>query len=52
VRTRHVQLRSLLMGQIGQWENQLVAGGRQLVTSVLPARIFERNLSKVYSYVA
>ena len=51
-RTRHVQQRSLLMGQIGQWENRLVAGGRQLVTSLLPHEIFERNLRRVYSYSA
>jgi 2-polyprenyl-6-methoxyphenol hydroxylase-like FAD-dependent oxidoreductase len=49
-RTRHVQQRSLLMGQIGQWENRLVAGGRQMVTSMLPPEIFERNLRRVYSY--
>ena len=49
-RTRHVQQRSLLMGQVGQWENRLVAGGRQVVTSMLPAEIFERNLRRVYSY--
>jgi 2-polyprenyl-6-methoxyphenol hydroxylase-like FAD-dependent oxidoreductase len=49
-RTRHVQQRSLLMGQIGQWENRLVAGGRQMVTSILPHEIFERNLRRVYSY--
>jgi 2-polyprenyl-6-methoxyphenol hydroxylase-like FAD-dependent oxidoreductase len=51
-RTRHVQQRSLLMGQIGQWENRLVTGGRQLVTSLLPHEIFERNLRRVYSYAA
>jgi 2-polyprenyl-6-methoxyphenol hydroxylase-like FAD-dependent oxidoreductase len=51
-RTRHVQQRSLLMGQIGQWENRLVAGGRQLVTSLLPHEIFEHNLRRVYSYSA
>ncbi len=51
-RTRHVQQRSLLMGQIGQWENRLVAGGRQMVTSMLPPEIFERNLRRVYSYAA
>ncbi len=51
-RTRHVQQRSLLMGNIGQWENRLVAGGRQAVTSMLPAVIFERNLRRVYSYAA
>ncbi len=51
-RTRHVQQRSLLMGHIGQWENPLIAGGRQLVASMLPAKIFERNLRRVYSYAA
>jgi 2-polyprenyl-6-methoxyphenol hydroxylase-like FAD-dependent oxidoreductase len=51
-RTRHVQQRSLLMGNIGQWENPLIAGGRRVVTRMLPAKIFERNLRKVYSYAA
>lgn len=51
-RTSHVQQRSLLMGHIGQWENRVVAGGRQMVTSILPAGIFERNLRRVYSYAA
>jgi 2-polyprenyl-6-methoxyphenol hydroxylase-like FAD-dependent oxidoreductase len=49
-RTRHVQQRSLLMGHIGQWENLLIAAGRQAVTGMLPAKIFERNLRRVYSY--
>jgi 2-polyprenyl-6-methoxyphenol hydroxylase-like FAD-dependent oxidoreductase len=51
-RTRHVQQRSLLMGQIGQWENPLIAGGRGVVTRMLPAKIFEHNLRRVYSYAA
>jgi 2-polyprenyl-6-methoxyphenol hydroxylase-like FAD-dependent oxidoreductase len=51
-RTRHVQQRSLLMGHIGQWENLLITAGRQVMTGMLPARIFERNLKKVYSYAA
>jgi 2-polyprenyl-6-methoxyphenol hydroxylase-like FAD-dependent oxidoreductase len=51
-RTRHVQQRSLLMGNIGQWENPLMAGGRQVVTRMLPAKLFERNLRRVYSYAA
>ena len=51
-RTSHVQQRSLLMGNIGQWENRLIAGGRQIVTSMLPARIFERNLRRIYSYAS
>lgn len=51
-RTGHLQRRSLLLGHIGQWENRLVAGGRQVVTSMLSAKIFERNLRRVYSYAA
>lgn len=51
-RTRHVQQRSLVMGHIGQWENALIAGGREVVTSLLPAKIFQRNLRRVYSYAA
>src|SRR5271165_2417890 len=51
-RTRHVQQRSHLMGHIGQWENLLIAAGRRVVTGMLPAKIFERNLRKVYSYAA
>ncbi len=51
-RTRHVQQRSLLMGNIGQWENRVMAGGRRVVTSMLPAKLFERNLRRVYSYAA
>jgi 2-polyprenyl-6-methoxyphenol hydroxylase-like FAD-dependent oxidoreductase len=51
-RTRRVQQRSLWMGNIGQWENRLVAGGREMVTSMLPAGLFERNLRRVYSYAA
>lgn len=51
-RTHHVQQRSLLMGHIGQWENRIVAGGRQVVTGMLPAKLFERNLRRVYSYAA
>jgi 2-polyprenyl-6-methoxyphenol hydroxylase-like FAD-dependent oxidoreductase len=49
-RTRHVQQRSLLLGHIGQWQNRLIAGGREIVTSILPGKIFERNLRRVYSY--
>jgi 2-polyprenyl-6-methoxyphenol hydroxylase-like FAD-dependent oxidoreductase len=49
-RTRHIQHRSLLMGQIGQWQNPIFVTGRHVVTRMLPATIFERNLRKVYSY--
>src|SRR5579863_2832921 len=51
-RTSHVQRRSLLMGSIGQWENLVMTGGRRMVTSMLPAKLFERNLRRVYSYAA
>ncbi len=40
------------MGRIGQWENGLVAGGRELVTRYLPARWFEHNLRRLYAYEA
>ena len=49
-RTRHIQGRSLLMGRIGQWQNPLFVTGRRVVTRMLPARLFERNLRRVYAY--
>jgi 2-polyprenyl-6-methoxyphenol hydroxylase-like FAD-dependent oxidoreductase len=49
-RTRHIQQRSLIMGHIGQWENRFITGGRQVVTNLLPARLFEHNLRRTYSY--
>jgi len=49
-RTTHIQQRSLLMGRIGQWENSLFVTGRKTVTRLLPARLFEYNLRRVYSY--
>jgi 2-polyprenyl-6-methoxyphenol hydroxylase-like FAD-dependent oxidoreductase len=49
-RTRHVQQRSLLMGNIGQWQNRAAVAGRRLVTRFLPATLFEHNLRRVYSY--
>jgi 2-polyprenyl-6-methoxyphenol hydroxylase-like FAD-dependent oxidoreductase len=51
-RTRHIQHRSLLMGRIGQWQHGVVVAGRRLVTSFLPAALFEHNLRRVYSYEA
>jgi 2-polyprenyl-6-methoxyphenol hydroxylase-like FAD-dependent oxidoreductase len=51
-RTRHIQHRSLWMGQIGQWQNRLVVASRRVVTSILPAALFEHNLRRVYSYEA
>jgi 2-polyprenyl-6-methoxyphenol hydroxylase-like FAD-dependent oxidoreductase len=50
-RTCHVQKCSLLKGQIGQWENRVMSAGRGVVTSMLPAKWFERNLRNTYSYV-
>jgi len=49
-RTRHIQQRSLVMGYIGQWQNPIFVTGRHIVTRMLPATIFERNLRRVYSY--
>lgn len=49
-RTRHIQQRSLLMGRIGQWQNDLLVIGRSAVTQMLPAALFQRNLRRVYSY--
>ena len=51
-RTRHIQQRSLLMGHIGQWQNRVAVSGRRVVTSLLPAALFEHNLRRVYSYEA
>lgn len=51
-RTSHLQQRSLLMGRVGQWENKLVVAGRNVVTNLLPAGLFEFNLRRVYSYEA
>jgi 2-polyprenyl-6-methoxyphenol hydroxylase-like FAD-dependent oxidoreductase len=49
-RTAHLQQRARLMGQVGQWDNRVFVAARQAVTSVLPARLFEHNLRRVYSY--
>lgn len=49
-RTGHIQHRSLLMGHVGQWQNRAAVAGRGVVTSLLPAALFERNLRRVYSY--
>ena len=51
-RTGHIQQRSLLMGHIGQWQNRAAVSGRRVVTSFLPAALFEHNLRRVYSYEA
>ena len=51
-RTRHIQQRSFLMGQIGQWQNRAAVSGRRVVTSLLPAALFQHNLRRVYSYEA
>jgi 2-polyprenyl-6-methoxyphenol hydroxylase-like FAD-dependent oxidoreductase len=49
-RTRHIQQRSRLMGNIGQWENRAFVAGRRVVTRMLPAALFEHNLRRTYSY--
>jgi 2-polyprenyl-6-methoxyphenol hydroxylase-like FAD-dependent oxidoreductase len=50
LRTKHIQKRSLLIGQIGQWQNSLFVTGREIVTRMIPPAIIERNLRRVYSY--
>ena len=49
-RTQNVQFRSWLIGHVGQWQNRFVTSGRDLVTSLLPSALFERNLRRIYSY--
>jgi 2-polyprenyl-6-methoxyphenol hydroxylase-like FAD-dependent oxidoreductase len=49
-RTKHIQQRSRLIGKIGQWQNPLITGGREILINLLPAKIFEFNLRRVYSY--
>jgi len=49
-RTKHIQQRSSLMGHIGQWQSPLFVTGRRVVTRMLPAKLIERNLTRVYSY--
>ena len=49
-RTAHLQQRARLMGRIGQWENRAIVAAREVVTSMLPAKFFEHNLRRVYSY--
>lgn len=49
-RTANVRFRSYLIGHVGQWQNRVVTSGRDFVTSMLPAAIFERNLRRIYSY--
>lgn len=49
-RTKHIQQRSLLIGHIGQWQKGLFVTGREMVTRMLPAKLIERNLRRVYSY--
>ena len=51
-RTQHIQHRSLLMGHIGQWQHGAAVAGRRVLTSLLPAALFEHNLRRVYSYEA
>ncbi len=49
-RVKHIQQRSRLMGQIGQWQNSLMVNAREKVTKLLPAKFFEFNLRRTYSY--
>jgi 2-polyprenyl-6-methoxyphenol hydroxylase-like FAD-dependent oxidoreductase len=49
-RTRRMQQRSRLMGRIGQWQSPLFVSGRRFVTSLLPPKLIEHNLRRVYAY--
>ena len=49
-RTSHIQSRSRMMGRIGQWDSKALTMGRNIVTQMLPAKLFEHNLRRVYSY--
>jgi 2-polyprenyl-6-methoxyphenol hydroxylase-like FAD-dependent oxidoreductase len=49
-RTRRIQQRSRLMGRIGQWQSPLFVSGRRFVTSLLPPKLIEHNLRRVYAY--
>jgi 2-polyprenyl-6-methoxyphenol hydroxylase-like FAD-dependent oxidoreductase len=51
-RTSHIQRRSRLMGQIGQWQNRCMVEARGIVSEMLPSALFERNLRRTYSYEA
>jgi 2-polyprenyl-6-methoxyphenol hydroxylase-like FAD-dependent oxidoreductase len=49
-RTGRIQRRSRLIGRIGQWQNPWFVTGRRLVTGMLPPRLIEHNLRRVYAY--
>ena len=49
-RTRGIQQRSRLIGWIGQWQRPFFVAGRHVVTSLLPPRLVEHNLRRVYAY--
>ena len=50
-RTRHIQQRARMMGTIGQFENSIFVAGREIVASLLPAKLFEFNLQRTYAYL-
>ena len=50
-RTRHIQQRARMIGKIGQWENSVFVAGREIAANLLPAKIFEFNLRRTYSYL-
>ncbi|MGZ5564514.1 MAG: FAD-dependent monooxygenase [Chthoniobacterales bacterium] len=49
-RTRGIQQRSRLIGQIGQLQSSLLVVVRKFVTSLLPPQLIEHNLHRVYAY--
>jgi len=38
------------MDYIGQWQHPFFVTGRRVVTRILPARVLEHNLRRVYAY--
>jgi 2-polyprenyl-6-methoxyphenol hydroxylase-like FAD-dependent oxidoreductase len=51
-RTRHIQQRSRLLGWIGQWNDDLLAAGRQTLASWLPGAWFGPGLRRIYGFDA
>jgi 2-polyprenyl-6-methoxyphenol hydroxylase-like FAD-dependent oxidoreductase len=49
-RTRGMQQRSRWIGFVGQWQNRFLVTSRDRVTAVLPPRLVELNLRRIYGY--
>jgi 2-polyprenyl-6-methoxyphenol hydroxylase-like FAD-dependent oxidoreductase len=51
-RTRQIQQRSRLLGWIGQWNDDLLAAGRQSLASCVPSAWFSPGLRRVWGFDA